>query len=118
MEIATLATAAVTWLIANIKNSKGAEKASSEVSTAIWDWVRPIFLKDDEPLKDLEVSPDNTDNQQEVTLKVKKYLEKNPNEVASLTALLKNEGVDKTYRINQQHFGTGDNIGRDKITYN
>lgn len=37
--------AAVTWLIVNIKNSKGGEKASDEISTVIWDLIRTLFLK-------------------------------------------------------------------------
>lgn len=42
---ATIAAAA-SYIINEIKNSKGGKKASDEMSIAIWDWVKPVFLKE------------------------------------------------------------------------
>ncbi|MDX1942520.1 MAG: hypothetical protein SFU99_18290 [Saprospiraceae bacterium] len=88
MVIETLVTTFLGYLVGNIKKSKGATQAGDELSTAIWKWVRPIFLKDDEPLKDLQANPDAETNQKEVAVKIEKHLAKNPTEVPALEALL------------------------------
>lgn len=110
------------YLVSAIKKSKGGQQASDELSTAIWEWVRPIFLKDDEPLEDLKKDPDNPINQQDVGTKIQKYLAKNPDAQASLEALLeklKKAGENPAaVSIKQTHYGTGDNVGGDKTVYN
>jgi hypothetical protein len=115
----TLIASAVGYLVSSIKNNKTGQQAGEEISTAIWEWVRPIFLKDDEPLTDLQSDPDNPDNQTEVSLKIKKHLKKNPDAQTTLETIvkeLKDKGkVPAQTKITQIHHGSGDNIGRDKI---
>jgi len=120
MEVVTLAAAAVTYLVASIKKSKGFEKASEEMSLGLWNWVRPLFIKDDTPLIDLKDDPDNDTNQKEVELKITKYIQKNEENKNSLLVILENlkqQGIDvgsTTNIISQYHYGEGDIIGRDK----
>jgi hypothetical protein len=96
MDIITLATAAVGYLISEIKGSKGVKLAGDEMSSAIWQWVRPLFLKDDTPIQDLIKDPESKLNQEEVALKIKKYLTSNPQEVETLTKMLEKVGVNST----------------------
>lgn len=115
----TLVASAIGYLVSSIKKSKGGKQAGEEMSTAIWKWVRPLFLKDDAPLTDLQSDPDNQDNQMEVGLKIKKHLSKNPGAQIDLEAIIR-ELQDKgekpaQIQITQVHHGSGDNIGRDKI---
>lgn len=118
MDFATLATTAVTYLITSLKNSKGGSDAADELSTSIWTWIKPIFLKDDEPLKDLEKNPDNEDNKNEVLIKIKKYLEKNPNAALNFEKIIDKLNNNFQHQINQQHYGSGDNIAGNKIINN
>lgn len=122
MPISTLIPAALGYLVSAIKKSKGGQEASDELSSAIWEWVRPIFLKDDEPLEDLKKDPDNPVNQQDVGTKIQKHLDKNPEAQTSLEALLEKleKGGEKpaSVSIQQTHYGTGDNVGGDKTVYN
>jgi len=115
----TLIASAVGYLVSNIKSSKTGKQAGEEMSCAIWDWVRPIFLKDDEPLTDLQSNPDDSDNQTEVGLKIKKHLKKHPDaqrELEAAIATMKAQGETPVQvKFTQYHSGTGDNIGRDKI---
>ncbi|KAA3621835.1 MAG: hypothetical protein DWQ02_27035 [Bacteroidetes bacterium] len=89
------------------------------MSTAIWDWVRPLFLKDDEPITDLKADPDDQDNQEAVAIKVKKHLKKNPDASGDLESIIKalQEAGEEpsSVKITQIHYGTGDNVGGDKI---
>ena len=94
MVIETMVGAALGYLVKSIKESKGAEKAADEMSTAVWEWIRPIFLtddKEDEALTDLKNEPDDADNQKMVEAMMKKYLKKNPEKAAALEAALKAE---------------------------
>lgn len=88
MDITALSNMAVTYLIDKIKEKKGAKSASDEISTAIWTWIRPIFLKDESPVEDLKNDPNSALNQQEVLLKINKYLTKNSDEIEKLKAIL------------------------------
>ena len=93
MEPATLAASAVKFIVSQIKKSKGGKNATDEMSQAIWEWLRPIFLRDDEPLNDLKQNPDDELNQKEIELKIQKYLLKHPQE------------SDKLQNIIQKDFG-------------
>lgn len=46
MVIPTLATAAAGYIVKSLTDSEGAKTAGKELSTALWQWVRPLFLKD------------------------------------------------------------------------
>jgi hypothetical protein len=116
MELATLATIAVSYLVTEIKNSKGVKDASNEFSSAIWHWIRPIFLKDDQPVKDLQENPDDKLNQQEVNTKILKEITRNPNSLEELKKILEENGAQKS-TITQYHSGSGDNVGGNKIVY-
>lgn len=122
MIIETLIGTTVGYLASSIKKSKGSEHAVDEMSTAIWEWIRPLFLKEekeDEALIDLKSNPDDQDNQDAVAIKIKKYLKKNPDAQTGLEAIIKDlqdKGEEPAQvKITQTHYGTGDNIGRDKI---
>lgn len=124
MAIEALIASMLGYLVANIKKSKGGKKAADEMSTAIWDWVSPIFLKDnkeDEALTDLKADPDDPDNQDGARVKIKKYIKKNPSEEAKLRNLItKLEASDEqsaSIKIVQNHSGTGDNIAGNQINY-
>jgi hypothetical protein len=88
MVVETLVATFMGYLIKTFKDSKVAGKALDELSEATWNWVRPIFLKDDEPLKDLKNDPDDSVNQQMVNAMIKKHLKNNPDELAGLQALV------------------------------
>lgn len=119
MAIETLSATAIGYLLSSIKNSKGATQASDELTSSIWEFIRPIFLKDDEPIEDLKKDPESKLNQTIVSSKIQKFLEKNPNEIKNLEEILtklKEEDVPfNGIKITQNHSGSGDNIGRDKI---
>jgi len=120
MILEKLASSALGYLVTAILKSKGGQQAADETSVALWDWVSPIFLKDDEAIEDLKKEPNDKDNQQEVALKIKKHLKKNPESENGLKALLeKLEASDEkpaSLQIIQTHSGTGDNVGGNKIT--
>lgn len=121
MALETLATTALGYLISSIKKSEGGKQASKEMSTAIWEWIRPIFLKDEEPINDLKNDPDDADNQNDVATKIKKHLKKNPESQAPLEQILKElaeSGEKPAPTVIQNHYGTGDNIVGDKIINN
>lgn len=121
MALETLAATAVGYLVAAIKKSKGGQQAAEELSTSVWEWMRPLFLKDEEPLNDLKQDPEDVDNQQEVQAKVKKDLKKHPERLKELELILEKlqlEGqAPATTIIQQTHSGSGDNVGGDKNIY-
>lgn len=116
--IQALTSGALGYLVSAIKKSKGGQQAGDELSTAIWEWIRPIFLKDDEPLEDLKKEPDSSTNQHDVGIKIQKYLEKNPDALSPLKDLLDKleKGGEKPASVSiiQTHSGSGDNVGGDK----
>jgi len=106
------------YLIAGVKNNETLSNANKEISEAIWNWVRPLFLKDEDPIIDFSADPDDKDNQKEVEIKIKKHLKKNPNDINYISDILKKTSTDSLKNIqtlSQIHYGTGDNIGGDKI---
>lgn len=107
MDFTILATAAVSRLVDIIKESKGGKKASEDLSSAIWDWIRPIFLKDETPINELSENPDNQDNFDEVKIKVKKHLENNPDSIELLKTIL-NQVQQSNTNTQNLHYGTGD----------
>ena len=119
MAISSLVLSAVSYLAGSISKSKGGKTAGDEFSEALWNWVRPIFIKDDEPLEELKAKPDDSNNQTMVALKVEKFLEKNEGEVKTLQDILAklkgSESKKAGVNITQTHFGSGDNVGGNKI---
>ena len=90
LEIGTLAATVVGYIIGGVKNSKGAEKASEEVSVAIWKWIRPIFLKKDEDLvEEIETNPDDKNMHTEIQNKIERLAKKDPEFAQELEQWLK-----------------------------
>jgi uncharacterized membrane protein len=88
MDILSISSAILGFFLSRLKNSKGVKKVTEEVSLKLMKWIKLVFAKDDTLLKDLEKSPDNKLNQNEVLLKIQKYLKKNQNEVKDIQKLL------------------------------
>lgn len=126
----TMIAAAAGYIINEIKNSKGLKQAKDELSTAIWEWVRPVFLEDDEKLvKDIESDPEKLRPVLEYHLKRKAEEDSGFDE--KLAALMKEQGqkagdiaitgdgntVYQNVQGNiQHHSGSGDNVGGNKTT--
>lgn len=90
LEIGTLASTAIGYIIGGIKKSKGLAKAVDEISVAIWEWIKPIFLEDDEDLvKEVEENPDDKNLQIELQNKIKRLAKKDPGFANQLEELLK-----------------------------
>lgn len=119
MAISTLVLSTVSYLAGSLAKGSGAKTASDEFTEALWAWVRPIFIKDDEPLKDFESLPKDSMNQTDVALKIEKYLSKNPDKIGELKTLIehleKNKSNKESVKISQIHYGSGDNVAGDKI---
>lgn len=78
----------ITALAKSIKAPKGLQTGLDEFSEAAWQWVRPIFLKDDKPLIYLQDQPEDTDNQQLVKLTIKNHLKEHPEKEAELKVIM------------------------------
>lgn len=133
-------TAAATYAVNEIKNSKGGQQAADELSTGIWGWIRPIFLKDEKKLVEkLEENPEKF--QTALELKIEEKAEEDEGFAEKLTTLLKeaaakgiksntttitgndnqvfqdvsNSKISIDKSVTQTHSGTGDNVGKNKI---
>ena len=106
-----------------LKENKSFSKFIHDFADATIDWIRPLFLNDSgEPkkaMKDLETSPDDSLNQDDVKTTIAKFIRENPNKIDTLKLLIDKldsfKEVDSKITIKQSHFGTGDNVGHDKI---
>ncbi len=114
MEPASIAAAVVAYIVSEFRNNEGLKKASNELSSAIWGWVRPLFLKDEQPLIDLKSNPSDVLNQQDVQNKIHKAIIKDPEMAQSLLDLLNHKELGNSNIINQISTGTGDNVGGNK----
>jgi hypothetical protein len=47
MLLETLIASAAGYIVKGIQESKAGKTAADELSVAIWEWIRPVFLKDD-----------------------------------------------------------------------
>ena len=104
MVVETLVATLMGFLIKTFKDSKVAGKAVDELSEATWNWIRPIFLKDDEPIADLKKDPEDAINQKLVEATIQKHLKNNPSELERLKAL-----VEKINASSNSSVVTGDN---------
>jgi len=137
LESAVIAAAAG-YVVSAIKGSKGSTQAADEVSTGIWNWIRPIFIEEDKKLVEkLEENPEKFKGALE--LKIEDEAEKNEEFAKELVERVKKAGEqggksnvinvtgdgNRVYQdvtgnitdnsVTQTHTGTRDNIGRDKI---
>lgn len=75
--------------------------------------------KESETLQDLKANPDDKDTQELAVQEIKRYVKKIPEQEQTLAELLEKlqqSGVQPaTTQIKQIHYGSGDNVGRDKI---
>ena len=70
LEIGTLAATAVGYIIGGIKNSKGLKEASDDISTEIWKWIKPIFIKEgkEKTVEKIEKNPDKYKSSIEIAI--------------------------------------------------
>lgn len=104
-----------------LEESETAKTKDNEFYSTVWNWVRPALIKDESVLRDLKEAPDDELNRQGVMLTVQKYLRSNP-ELEERIIKLASESKVSTFNqvfqgnsVNQIHFGSGDNIGNDKM---
>lgn len=76
-------------LIGSLSKTEGAKQASKEMSVAIWEWIRPLFLKEvDEEQKEVvatfEAEPDKKENQEKVKALLVEYLKQHAKEANEL----------------------------------
>ncbi len=114
----TMIAATAGYIVNAITTSKGAKQAKNEISLEIWNWIKPIFIKEDEKfIEDLVKDPEKMKPVLEYQIK-----RKTENDIDFSKQLL--EYIKKTQAnsekssvvITQTHSGTGDNVGGDKIT--
>ena len=125
IETVVLAGTVVGYLAKKVKENKDVKQFFTDFTSATVDWIRPIFLTDEdqpkEALSDLLSDPDEQLYQEGLKVEIAKHIKKNPNHEELLKLLVeeisKKEGeISSGYTVNQNHFGTGDNVGRDKIS--
>ncbi|MFK8006571.1 MAG: hypothetical protein AB8H03_09375 [Saprospiraceae bacterium] len=118
-----LALAAVGYLVKAIKDHKELDKFQNDFVGATVNWIRPLFLRDDDTekdqLKDLKDKPDSASKQTAVKAEIQEYLEENPDKAKELQSLIdqlnKADIPPAGINITQTHYGSGDNVGGDKI---
>ncbi len=89
LEIGTLAATAVGYIIGGIKNSKGLKQASDDISTEIWKWIKPIFIKEgkEKTVEKIEKDPDKYKSSIEIA--IEEIAEKDKNFAEELEKWLK-----------------------------
>lgn len=144
----TAAISAVVGYLANtFAENKTFKDFTKDFSTATVEWIKPLFLKeDDEPkqvIQSLEKKPDSTARKKGVEAALEIAVEDNPQLASYLQALakeiLEKEKSEKSINITnsknvvmgniqaggnvsigdtstvQNHYGSGDNVGGNKI---
>jgi len=125
IETVALAGTVVGYLAKKIKENKDVKEFFTDFTSATVNWIRPVFLTDEnepkESLKDLISDPEEKLFQEGLKVEIAKSIKKNPQNENLLKQLVKEisqkEGdITSGYTVNQTHLGTGDNVGRDKIS--
>ncbi len=113
-------TILATAIITAIASSKGGKQAQDDLSTGMWDWIKPILIEEDEEcVKDLETSPDDPDLAQELELRMKRKAKKDEAFADKLREFSKKMDGDKGgSQTTIQTNVLGDNIGGNQINYN
>ena len=106
--------AAAGYIVNEIKKSKGAKQATDELSTGIWEWVRPIFLKDEKKLiEKIEENPEKYQTAMELAIEKKAENDNDfDNKLAEFIKNAPSEGITVTGNDNQ----TFQNIRDSEIT--
>lgn len=119
MDALSLSVTLISYLSKSLLDTSEFKKAKDEFVKATWAWIRPIFLKDEEPLLDFEKHPENEINNHLLAAKIAKAMESDRANLSELSRLLEMyeriESDANRIVVIQKHHGTGDNIGRDKI---
>ena len=119
MAISSLVLTALSYLAGSIKESDGVKNAKNELSQSLWEWVRPIFLVDEEPLNELKANPEDDIIQTEIASKMERYIRKHPNKESELKKLIESfkhsESKTNPIQVSQVHSGSGDNVAGNKI---
>ncbi len=103
------------YIVNKIAKSKGAKQASDEMSTEIWKWILPIFLKSDKKLVE-DAEKDSQNMKTILEYNIKRMAEKDESFDSKLVELLKKtdkKGIKGGTTITQTNV-YGNNIGRDK----
>ena len=124
METLKFAGAVIGYLSKKLSQNKNFDDFTSDFASATIDWIRPLFLKDDneedQVLKDLKSDPEDSLFQEAAKIRIATFIKKNPEFKKILKELVseiesKEGAMTSGYNVIQTHSGTGDNIGRDKI---
>jgi len=118
-----LIAAAVGYLVKAAKENRELTNFSNDLLGATVDWIRPLFLKDDgktekDQLTDFKANPDSKANQAAIGAKIEEKAAAEPNwanELHKRVTELQSNGVEPAPTVQQIHYGSGDNVGRDKI---
>jgi hypothetical protein len=100
---------------------KAGEEIAQKAGSDIWETIKKSFKseKDKGLIKELESQPKNLKSVAKIELKLAEKLEEDEAFFKSLTALIENAKSaniqNTTNYIQQISYGSGDNIGRDKI---
>lgn len=97
----TLAGTIVGYLISSIRKTKGTQTAFDEMSKATWEWVRPIFLKEDKEklLVALKEDPSNEEIGLLIKSEIQHFLSANPSEKEKVEKMVSYiTGKDSTNR--------------------
>ena len=110
MDIISISTSIIGFLASQIIKGKGFKKATDEVSLKIWEWIRPIFIKDKTPLDEFEKNPKDKLNRNELDIKIQKYLRDNPSCSKEILELLSkaNTKTSNVYINNSKIKSKGD----------
>jgi hypothetical protein len=121
MAVSTIVGSIITSLMA----SKGGETAKREFSEALWQWVRPVFLKDDEEQAELagvpslanrlEADPSNEEAQRQLAEEISRKTRYKQDLQKALEAKIEESRlvpsspgtVNKTANLDQTYVGHG-----------
>ena len=103
IEPITLAAAAAGYILKALSKTEGAKTASKELSTAIWEWMRPIFLKEQpELVEEVEQKPPTTETEKRLTQAIEQKAASDPQFLAQLAHHLHDLHQNGIIQLNQQ----------------
>lgn len=97
-----ITTAAFSTIINSLLSTKGGKEAKDEFSSAVWNWIKPLLIKEDEQLvKDLEEKPDDEKLQKKLQLKLEYKVLDDEN----FKSALEQKIIEATQRNGGNHYG-------------
>lgn len=106
MVLEKLSASAVGFLANSLKNSKGGTQAADEMTVAIWEWIRPIFLKEvegDAALEMLKAQPEDSEARASVQQTLVQYLQQHPQRASELKDLMQQAKSKYPERMGDVH---------------